>query len=78
MPRFFFDLRAADGLIVPDHLGIELPNVAAAIREAAETAWGFSRDGKLGGYDYTGWYFKIRSRNGSITVPAFVTELEPA
>jgi len=43
-----------------------------------EPSASFADDVKCGGYDYLSCYFEIRSDSGSLNVPAFVTESEPA
>ena len=43
MPLFYFDVR--EGVrFVPDHTGVELPDLGAAEREAAESAASIGRD----------------------------------
>ena len=78
MPRFFFHLRSPSGTLIRDDEGVDLPDLDAAAHEAARTARSFARDSDLGGHDYSGWTFEIRSNNGSLNVPAFVTEPEAA
>jgi hypothetical protein len=43
MPRFHFDLRA-DGITIPDHEGLELPDEGAAREEAARAAGEMMRE----------------------------------
>ena len=71
MPRYFFHLRAPTGRLIQDEEGVELPDLDCAAREAAEAALSFSNDSELGGHDYSGWFFEIRSNSGSLNVPAF-------
>jgi hypothetical protein len=78
VPRFFFHLRSPSGELARDDVGVELPDLDSAVREAEFTACTFTRDAKLGGFDHTGWHFEIRSDAGSLNVPAFVTETETA
>jgi hypothetical protein len=78
VPRFFFHLRGPTGRLIPDEEGVELPDLDAARREAEEAARTFSEDSDLGGHDYLGWFFEIRSDAGSLNWPAFApTELYP-
>ena len=72
------DLRDPTGQVVPDDLGTELADLDAAIREAAETARSFVKDRRLGGYNYEGWYFQIRSDEGVVYAPAFAADNEEA
>jgi hypothetical protein len=78
MARFFFHLRTPSGELIRDDQGVELTDLDAAVREADLAARGFAGDAKLGGCDYSGWNFEIRSDSGSINVPAFVSEPELA
>ena len=71
MPRFFFHLRAPSGRLIMDEEGVELPDLDSAAREATEAARGFSEDSDLGGHDYSGWFFEIRSDSGALNLPAF-------
>lgn len=77
MPRYFFHIRTAGGQLNRDDERVELPDLDAAAREAAETARCFAADVERGGYDYTGCYFEVRSESGSINVPAFLIETVP-
>jgi hypothetical protein len=78
MPRFFFHIHTPHGELIRDDQGVELADLDTAAREAERTAVSFADDEKLGGYDYSGCYFEIRSNSGSINVPAFVTTTEAA
>jgi hypothetical protein len=78
MPHFYFHLRSPSGELIRDDQGVELRDLDMAAREAALTAYSFAGDAKLGGCDYSGWTFEIRSNCGSLNVPAFVTETEAA
>jgi hypothetical protein len=71
MPRYFFHLRAPTGRLILDDEGVDLPDLDAAAREAVEAARTFSNDAELGGDDYSGWFFEIRSDTGSLNWPAF-------
>jgi hypothetical protein len=72
MPRFFFHLRSPSGELVRDDVGVELRDLDMAAREAAVAVRSFAEDVKLGGQDYAGWTFEIRSDSGSLNLPAFV------
>ena len=74
MPWFFFHLRTPTGMLILDDEGVELRDLDAAAWEADEAARTFSRDSELGGHDYAGWFFEIRSEGGALNVPAFVTK----
>jgi hypothetical protein len=74
MPRFFFHLRSPSGALIRDDQGVALRDLDMAARQAVLTAHSFAADAKLGGCDYSGWTFEIRSSSGSLNVPAFVTE----
>ena len=78
MPRFFFHLRTASGEMIRDEQGVDLANLDAAAREAEIAAGSFAADVQLGGYDYSGCYFEIRSDSGSLNLPAFAPETEAA
>ena len=69
MPRYFFHLRAPTGRLILDDEGVELPDLNAAAREAVEAARTFRRDSELGGHDYSGWFFEIRSETGWLNCP---------
>jgi hypothetical protein len=71
--RYFFHLRAPSGRLILDDEGVDLPDLDAAAREAASVALTFAMDAELGGRDYSGWHFEIRSASGSLNVPAFAT-----
>jgi hypothetical protein len=64
MPHYYFELRTSDGQVIPDDLGVAVADKAAATREAEEAARSFARDRRLGGYDYSSWYFEIRTESG--------------
>ena len=80
MPRYFFNIRTANGELAPDKEGVDLADLDAAAREVALTVQGFHADAKRGGYDYSGCYFEIRSEDGreTLTLPAFVTRAAKA
>jgi hypothetical protein len=74
MPRYFFHLRAPSGRLITVDEGVELSDLDAAAREAADAARTFVRDAELGGHDYSGWTFGIRSNSGSLNAPVTQTE----
>ena len=78
MPRYYFHIRTAKGLLIQDEDGVHLPDIAAAREEARLTAASLKTDTERGGYDYSDSYFEILSADGreADTVPAFVRRLE--
>jgi len=36
MPRFYFHVRVKDGTLIPDFIGIEFPDLAAAVADAEQ------------------------------------------
>ena len=75
MPRYFFHIRTPDGRLMRDEIGVELADFDAASREAFAAARGFDADRERGGPDYSGCYFEIRSKTGSLNTPAFMKKL---
>jgi hypothetical protein len=77
VPRYYFHIRSASGVLVVDEQGVHLPNLDAAREEALLTAETFNRDAELGGRDYSGSRFEITNADGTETasVPAFVRRL---
>jgi hypothetical protein len=44
MPRYYFNIRNADGVLIPDLEGSELPDIATACNEARRSARGLAID----------------------------------
>jgi hypothetical protein len=71
VPRFFFHLREPSGRLIRDLEGVELPDIDAAMSEAAQAAVSLARGSERAGHDYSGWLFEIRSDRGSLYVAEF-------
>jgi hypothetical protein len=59
MPRFYFDL-SRDGHFLPDELGLDLPTLAAARKEARVAAAEMAKEGNGGSHEIT---IEIRDAN---------------
>jgi hypothetical protein len=67
MPRFFFHLMTSNGELYIDETGVDLPDLNAVRREARRTAEELQRDTELGGRDYSGCTFIVKSADGKYT-----------
>jgi hypothetical protein len=76
MPRYFFDVRDDEGTFV-DLVGIELPDMDAAIREARRALADMLRDA-LRGEHKAGLAINIRDgADGPVTLAVTLTTLSP-
>jgi hypothetical protein len=66
MPRFFFHIVEHNDVLT-DEVGLELPDVVAARREAVEAIASFVRDVERGGPDYGGKSLHVVSQDNRAT-----------
>lgn len=76
MPMYYFDVRE-NGCFIPDRIGTELDDVAAAEREAAEAAAAIARD-RLPGSKAQTVRVEVRDATGHILTATATLSVERA
>jgi hypothetical protein len=62
MGRYFFDVKTPD--LIADKDGAELPDLAAAVKEAQASAVELARDAERAADDREGWVIAVRDESG--------------
>jgi hypothetical protein len=76
MPKFFFHVWDTKAFVAdPD--GSELPDAAAATKEALANAWGIMQDGQRRGEDRQNWLVEVRDESDQTVVTIPLSQAEP-
>jgi hypothetical protein len=76
MPKFFFHVWDTKAFVAdPD--GSELPDAAAATKEALANAWGIMQDGQRRGEDRRTWMVEVRDESDRTVVTVPLSKADP-